>query len=167
MTQPSVELPVGKMELVISPFRRYFALGCVFMLGVFLLYMGATTPANFFLRALVVVLGIGALMVGRLFYLATDLSIIFDEKGLSLSDGRVIAPIDDIDVVEKGMLALKPTNGFSVVMKSVGNFYWIPGVVWRFRYRVGIGGVTSPGPAKAMADMLTAYLADLRPDTEN
>lgn len=72
--------------------------------------------------------------------------------------GRPLALMEDIQEIERGMFALKPSNGFVVRLKTKAAPAWAPGLWWRTGRRLGVGGVTSAGAAKAMADLLALRL---------
>jgi hypothetical protein len=66
----------------------------------------------------------------------------------------MIVPIDQIRSVERGVFAFKPSNGFTIRLKSKAPAAWQPGLWWRAGRSVGVGGVTSSTPAKFMAEQI-------------
>ena len=72
----------------------------------------------------------------------------------------MIALIDEIERVERGMFAMKPSNGFLLRLKSRRQRSWQPGLWWALGRRVGIGGVTPGSQSKVMAQMLEALLVE-------
>jgi hypothetical protein len=80
------------------------------------------------------------------------------DTGLYFEDGRILAAMEDILRVERGVFAFKPSNGFVVTLQNKTERAWIPGLYWKFGTRVGIGGVTAPSEAKFMSDSLAVLL---------
>ncbi|MEJ6609340.1 MAG: hypothetical protein QNL63_06380, partial [Paracoccaceae bacterium] len=72
----------------------------------------------------------------------------------------VIAYVDQIVSIDRGMLAFKPSNGFIFKVKTAQPRAWNPGLWWRFGRRVGVGGVTPGSSTKMMADIIAAKLAE-------
>ena len=82
------------------------------------------------------------------------LRLVLSPAGLTCSDGRVVADMDEIIGVDRGAFAFKPSNGFMLKLSRKGPFAWEPGIWWRIGRRVGVGGVTPGTPAKVMAEMI-------------
>ena len=76
------------------------------------------------------------------------------------SSGTVLARIDEIRSVVRGTFALKPSNGFTLVLNSKKPRAWMPGLWWRLGRRVGVGGVTNAGQAKFMAERISMMIKD-------
>ena len=146
-------------ELRASPTRRFIGVFTIAALGVLLVYLAASQPAPMLWR---LVLGAFGLLVGWCAYelhRATAGAVVLRPEGLFTERGMPLAPLDQIATVERGAFAFKPSNGFSVMLKTAQPFGWTPGLWWRIGRRVGVGGVTSPGEAKAIAELLQALLA--------
>ncbi|MEO0931422.1 MAG: hypothetical protein AAFY14_12360, partial [Pseudomonadota bacterium] len=91
---------------------------------------------------------------------ATLLRIELTATDIRDSSGMVLATMDDIIGVDRGIFAFKPSNGFTLVMKNKKPRSWAPGLWWRLGRRVGVGGVTSAGQAKFMAEQIAFRLND-------
>ncbi|MFU1476268.1 hypothetical protein ACM25N_00570 [Roseovarius sp. C7] len=142
-----------------SPPRRYFGLAMLAGLGALLLYLAMDGAGHTLaIKAFLVVLGALALYVAQRMYRATDREIILDDNGLSTDEGEVIAALDQIERVDRGAFAFKPSNGFIVILTQGQSPRWEPGMWWRVGRRVGIGGVTGAAEAKAMAEVISAKL---------
>jgi hypothetical protein len=74
--------------------------------------------------------------------------------------GEVLCEVAEVARVERGPFAFKPSNRFLIVLGSAPGRRWAPGLKWRIGRRIGVGGVTSKGEAKAMADILAALVAE-------
>lgn len=142
-----------------TPVRRVVSVGMMGILGALLLYLAATSGQMALgYKLFLLVLGAGSLYLARRAWAATEHGIELRDAGLVQTDGTVICRLDEIEKVERGMFAFKPSNGFVVVLKSPAARAWAPGLWWRLGRRVGVGGVTPSGAGKAMADMLALKL---------
>tara|TARA_R100001086_G_scaffold194611_3_gene111479 strand:- start:29 stop:511 length:483 start_codon:yes stop_codon:yes gene_type:complete len=139
--------------------RRYFGLAMLAGLGGLLLYLALNGEGQAFgIKAFLIALGALALYVTQRMFRATEQAIILDETGLHSGDGEMIAEIDQIDRVDRGAFAFKPSNGFIVILKEAQKPRWEPGMWWRLGRRVGIGGVTGAAEAKAMAEVISGQI---------
>ena len=76
--------------------------------------------------------------------------------------GRVLARIDNIARVDRGFFAFKPAAGFRLTLKEPMEAAYAPGLWWRRRRMLMVGGVTSRAQTKAVADLITILLAQNR-----
>ncbi len=137
--------------------RRLLGVGSMAGLGVLLLAVAVThPPANPAWLLFLIVAGGIALWLAEAMRRATALSVELTREGLQCSDGEIIAPIDEIENLERGVFAFKPSNGFLMKLSVKRPSRWRPGLWWRIGARVGIGGVTAAAQAKAMAEMIAA-----------
>ena len=90
----------------------------------------------------------------------TELTIELTETDLQDSSGMVLAQIDDVRSVQRGTFAFKPSNGFTPVLKIKKPRAWLLGLWWRIGRRVGVGGVTSAGQAKFMAERINMMIKE-------
>lgn len=140
--------------------RRAFGIGVLLCLGGILIFVGlGRSHEVLFWQIFMLVFGAAVLWLASRMWHATAQRIHLTEAGLFDSEGRELALIDQIAGVERGTFAIKPSNGFVVVLKAARGRAWAPGLWWRSGRRVGIGGVTAAGQTKFMAEMLTALLA--------
>ncbi|MEM6480795.1 MAG: hypothetical protein AAF681_03040, partial [Pseudomonadota bacterium] len=91
---------------------------------------------------------------------ATALSVELTRDEIRCSNGERIAQIADIETLDRGIFAFKPSNGFLMKLRTKGPSRWQPGLWWRVGARVGIGGVTAASQAKAMAEIIVALKAE-------
>ena len=140
--------------------RRSFGIGLFLALGGLMTWLGfSTAPATGYVVFLV---GGGALSIwfaSRLWQIGA-VSLELTELELRETDGRLVARVRDVAAVERGAFAFKPSNGFLISLNSPMDRAYIPGVWWRFGRRIGVGGMTNPAQAKAMADILAAMIKD-------
>jgi hypothetical protein len=111
-------------------------------------------------RALLALAGLGMLALARRFWRATDVSLELTREVLRDSQGRVLFRIDEIQQIDRGIFALKPSNGLSVRLKAGGGYAWEPGLWWQMGRRIGIGGATAPAQARAIADGIALIQAE-------
>ncbi|MHC0054908.1 hypothetical protein [Actibacterium sp. D379-3] len=147
--------------------RRVFGIGVLLLLGGMVLYLGLgrshQAPGW---QLFLLVFGASVLWMADRMRRATALRLDLTQDGLFDSAGRELARIDQIVAVERGTFAAKPSNGFVLRLAERGPRAWAPGLWWRAGRRVGIGGVTSAGQTKFMAEMLTALLAERDRDAD-
>ncbi len=147
-------------RLDVAPARRVIALVFMMLLSVILIYTAINSPLGFGVRGFLLAIGVVTLLGARALARGTKASVDLREDGIYLSTGEELAHIDNIDRVEPGMFAMKPSGGISVKLKTAPGFAFVPGMYWRVGRTLGIGGVTIRGAAKAMSDGLAAYLAE-------
>ncbi|WP_417243036.1 hypothetical protein [Celeribacter sp.] len=147
-----------------SPIRRVFAAVMMLFLGALLVYVALSTGTMpFFWQLVLFAFGVAALYSAMKAWSATSTHLVLTQDALEEFEGRVLCRIDEIEKVERGAFAFKPSNGFVVVLKSKAPRAWAPGLWWRFGRRIGVGGVTPAGETKAMADILASRLLSATP----
>ncbi|MBE0452260.1 hypothetical protein [Roseovarius autotrophicus] len=154
---------MGKTELdavlAASPGRRMIGVGSLGGLGAIMLYMALALAPGLGWQAFQVGLGGVALWCAQRMWRATAERLELSAEGLRSSDGRILAPMDDIVAVDRGVFAFKPSNGFMITLRHKGPFVWEPGLWWRIGRKVGVGGVTPGTPAKYMAELIQERIA--------
>lgn len=143
-----------------SPIRRHFAYGVLAILGGLTIYLAFSTAPAFGFRIFLLILGVLILIAAERMRRSTSMVLTLTDKDLRDSAGTVLCALDNIEKIERGLFAFKPSHGFVVVTKHKQSFYWAPGMWWRFGKRVGVGGVTPSGPAKFMAERMAMAIAD-------
>lgn len=147
-------------KIYAAPARRVFGLTMLMILGFVLLFLAFVSPSSFLYKIMLALLGLGTLWIGRRMHRGTRQGIELREEGLFLTNGTVIAEIGNIKKVERGIGALKPSNGFSITLHEKTENAWVPGLYWRLGRFIGIGGVTPPADGKMMADALASMLSE-------
>lgn len=141
--------------------RRIFAVATLASLGILLLYLAiARPPAELALQAFLVLFGLLVLYMTEQLRRATLTGLELTMTELRTTTGEVIAETAEIASVDRGVFAYKPSNGFLVRLTGKRPARWEPGMWWRTGRRVGVGGVVSAPQAKAMAEVLSAMLAE-------
>lgn len=140
--------------------RRLFGVGTLLCLGGALIYIALAQPPALGWQLFLLVMGGAALWLADRMRRATQTGLVLTEEGLFDSTGRSLAPLDEITGIERGMFAMKPSNGFTLRLKTSQPAGWAPGLWWRFGRRLGVGGVTSAPQAKTLAEILTAMIAE-------
>lgn len=144
--------------------RRWIGIIMLLALGGLILYLAfAQPPAQIGWQVFLIALGVGALWVAQRLQVATTKKLFLTETALLDSEGVVLAQIEDVMSVDRGMLAIKPSNGFMLKLKNPAPRSWQPGLWWRLGRRVAVGGVTSGGQTRAMADIISMMIAQRDP----
>lgn len=145
-------------EVGIAPARKLLLVGALFALGVVIIGFSWTSEANLLGRSALFVMGAFCVYQGEKIRRTPDLYLQLTDKGLFQSDGTVLATSEQMKSIDRGALALKPSNGFVLVLNEKLPNAWVPGLWWRLGKRVGVGGVASAGAAKFMAEQLAIML---------
>ncbi|MEO1610627.1 MAG: hypothetical protein AAFR90_15140 [Pseudomonadota bacterium] len=138
----------------VSQARRFLAYGMQFLLGALLIYTTLSFPPA--VPWMLFMLGFGVFMLWQAERLrrATSMMIFLTANDVRDSSGAVLATISEVESVERSAFALKPSHGFTMVLKDKKPRAWAPGLWWRIGRRVGVGGVTNSGQAKFMAEQI-------------
>ena len=140
--------------------RRVFAYGVLFGLGALVIYTALARPPAIQWLVFMLAFGVGALWLAERLRRATRLVIELTETDIRDSSGMILATMDELKGVDRGVFAFKPSNGFTLVMNTKRPRGWAPGLWWRLGRRVGVGGVTSAGQSKFMAEQIAFRLND-------
>lgn len=142
-----------------SATRRVFGYSVLMLLGGLLVYLPLSQPSSVPWTIFMVALGALTFWVAEQMRAGTKIAIELTDTELRESTGRIIARLDEIKIVDRGAFAHKPSNGFTLVLKEKKPCAWTPGLWWRLGRRVGVGGVTSAGEAKFMAEQISLRIA--------
>jgi hypothetical protein len=134
--------------------RRWFGYGVLFGLGALVLYTTLAHPPALQWMIFMLVFGVSMLWLAERLRRATTMVIVLTADELRDSSGIVLARLADVQAVNRGAFALKPSNGFTLVMKDKSPRAWAPGLWWRMGRRVGVGGVTAAGQSRFMAEQI-------------
>ncbi|MFV0246077.1 MAG: hypothetical protein ACK5IB_13835 [Qingshengfaniella sp.] len=93
--------------------------------------------------------------------------IVLTDTGLFDDAGRCLCTLDNIERIERGAFAVKPSNGFVLRLHAPQGRGWVPGLWWRMGRRLGVGGITRPAEAKKMADLLAMRLMGVEARSES
>lgn len=143
--------------------RRWLGVLCLAGLGVLMISLAVDDLGGLW-RLLFLGLGLLALWFADALRRATQDSLVLTREGLATASGRMLAPVADIDRVERGALAFKPSNGFLVRLKTPQPWGWAPGLWWLRGRSLGVGGVIGGGEARAMAELMSALVEGLLPE---
>lgn len=142
-----------------SPGRRVFAVVVLYVLGGLLIWLPLNQPPALAYQVMLLAFGVLALFGADALRRATKLEVLLTRDGLIDSTGRHLVSMDQIKSVERGVFAMKPSNGFLLVTHDKQSRIWAPGLFWRLGRRIGVGGVTSAGQTKFMAEQIALRLA--------
>lgn len=137
-----------------SPGRRMLGMGSLWMLAILLIYVAFATPPSLVWQGFLLVMGAGSAWMADRMRRATAMQLDLTRDGLFDSSGACLCRVEEVEKVERGMFAFKPSNGFLVKLQRKEANVWRPGLWWRVGRRLGVGGMTSAAQGKAMADIL-------------
>lgn len=140
--------------------RRWLGVSMLATVGLLVLYVAFASPPEPAWQVFLLVVGGAALLLAHRMWEATSDSIELTETELRTGAGRVIARVEDIESVDRGVFAFKPSNGFLVRTRAKGPRFWAPGLCWSLGHQIGIGGMTAASETKFMSEMLSAMLLD-------
>jgi hypothetical protein len=145
--------------------RRVIGAGAMVGLGAMMLYLAfAAPPENPFWLVFLIACGLFALWVSQVLWQSTARKLILTDEALMDDQGVLVAKLDQIEKVDRGAFAMKPSNGFVIFLKEPLPRAWYPGLWWRIGKRVAVGGVTSGGETKPVADIITLKITKLLDD---
>ena len=147
-----------------SPGRRILGIGSLWVLSLMVIYVGIVRPPAIGWQLFLFALGGGSIWIAEKMRRATALTLELTTADLRDSSGTVLARTDDIQSLDRGMFAFKPSNGFLLRLSSSEGRAWRPGLWWRLGNRVGVGGMTPGHQAKFMAEILSAMIAERSED---
>lgn len=101
-----------------SPTRRLFSVAMMVGLGGLLIFLAAGAGEMALVwKAFMLLCGGGALAIAARSWRATQDHLVLTAETLELNTGEVICRIDEVQKVERGAFAFKPSNGFVVLLK--------------------------------------------------
>ncbi|NIZ13460.1 hypothetical protein [Phaeobacter sp. HF9A] len=143
-----------------TPLRRVLGVGMLLGLGGLTLYVAMSGAPALGWRLFLLAVAVGALWMGYRMWQATAHRLELTAEGLRCSDGEVLIRIADLEHMDRGFFAFKPSNGFLMRSRQAGAGRWYPGLWWRMGRRVGVGGVTPGSQTKTMTEILAALMAE-------
>lgn len=153
-------------RLPCSPIRRI--MGAVFLAlpGIILIWLAVTrSESTVLVTAFSALVGFAMVWGSWRVWTATQNGLVLTEDGLFDDTGRSICPLAEIERVESGILAIKPSGGFVLHLFNPAPPGWVPGLWWRRGRRLGVGGSVNARMAKAMSEAI-AMLVLRRNDHE-
>ncbi|WP_339106659.1 hypothetical protein [Roseovarius rhodophyticola] len=101
-----------------SPGRRVLGVSAMGVLGLLTVYVAMARPPDALVwQAFLLLIGGLSLWLADAMRRATALAVELTRDGLRTSDGEVIAPLDQIETLDRGIFAFKPSNGFLIKLK--------------------------------------------------
>lgn len=147
--------------------RRILGLGSLYLLSLMVIYVALARPPAMGWQIFLLAMGGGSIWIAEQMRRATANALELTEHELRDSSGLVVARVDNIAAIDRGMFAFKPSNGFLIRLASGMERRWRPGMWWRIGNRVGVGGMV-PGPqTKFMAEMISAMIAQRESSTND
>ena len=159
--------PAREVAVGISAARRAFAVGSMAVLGALLLWLAVAAPPRApALLLFLLAAGAGAVVMALRLHAATSRGLVLSGGELRESgpDGRLLARIGDVEGVDRGAFAFKPSSGFLLTLRrgAPGGRAWAPGLWWRIGRRVGVGGAMRGAEARTLAEVIAIEVAARR-----
>ena len=110
----SISVGEGEVYIEIRPtlFRRLVSLAAMIGAGALLVYLGINDATEGLIwSAFLVLAGLGFLGLAQRFHKSTAVGIELTLAELRDTTGRVLCRIDEIEKVDRGAFAMKPSNG--------------------------------------------------------
>ena len=152
-------------RLDVGPARHWAALVLVAVLAVVLARQALVPELPWIVRALVFILGVACVWVVFALVRRGPSCISVTNDSLVDNFGRVICTLDQIEKIDHGAFALKPSKGFLIRLRNPANPGWHPGLWWRYGTRIGVGGMTPAAETKLLAEVLAERFPPGQPDT--
>lgn len=148
-------------RLEVSTFRRYTGVSVQAIMAIFLLFTVANFPSPFVMWSLfLAAFGFALLWFAWRFWNATATYLTLTGEGLFDSNGRHFCTLDQIESVDRGFFAFRPSGGFLIQLKTPVRRGWAPGLWWAFGKSIGVGGATSRQAGKQLADIISVMLTE-------
>jgi hypothetical protein len=140
--------------------KRYTALAMLYVLAGILAWVAVVQPpAGLGWQIFLWVLAIGAVLMANATAKATAQGLQLRGDAIYTDAGEVLVQVADIRKIDRGVFAVKPSNGFLLRLKTKHPRGWAPGVWWRLGRVMGVGGVTSKIQAQIMAETLALLVS--------
>ncbi|NNE53560.1 MAG: hypothetical protein HKN30_14300 [Sulfitobacter sp.] len=139
--------------------RRFLGIVSLGLLGLLLIYIAFVQPPTLLWQVFLIVLGAAAVWMADAMRRATGSAIELTPLCLRDRDGTVIALVEDIESMDRGFFAFKPSNGFLLKTRKADTRQWRPGLWWRIGRRIGIGGMTPGSQTKFMSEVIATMMA--------
>lgn len=143
-----------------SPGRRILGIGSLYVLSLMVIYVAFAQPPAFGWQIFLLALGGGSIWIAEQMRRATSVTLELTQTELRDTGGTVLARMDEVAGLDRGMFAFKPSNGFLLRLSGPKPRAWRPGLWWSLGSRVGVGGMTPAHQAKYMAEVIAGILAD-------
>lgn len=147
-----------------SPGRRILGVGSLWVLSLMVIYVAVVRPPDLGWQLFLFALGGASIWIAEQMRRATAVTLELTRLELRDSTGVVLARMDEIAGLDRGMFAFKPSNGFLLRLNGNRPRGWRPGLWWSLGSRIGVGGMTPAHQAKFMAEIIATMLAERDPD---
>jgi len=147
-----------------SPGRRILGIGSLWILSLMVIYVAIVRPPELGWQLFLFALGGVSIWIAEQMRRSTAVTLELTRHELRDSAGVVLARMDEVTGIDRGMFAFKPSNGFLLRLNGNKPRAWRPGLWWSLGSRIGVGGMTPAHQAKFMAEIIATLLAERDPD---
>ncbi|MEM0977526.1 MAG: hypothetical protein AAGJ34_08330 [Pseudomonadota bacterium] len=147
----------------ISAGRYWFGIACLSLPALFIVFaLSQGVVTRLWAMGFLMAIASAFLWAAYRMYSVPRAGLLFDGRVLRTEDGLVVAALTDIDVVQTGIFAMRPSNGFSLIMKEADHLPTRPGIFWRQGKMIGIGGILAAAETRAIGRLMQAKLKETR-----
>ncbi|MDJ0857434.1 MAG: hypothetical protein QNI90_09335 [Dinoroseobacter sp.] len=141
------------------PAKRYAVLIMLYLLAGILAWVAVfQAPESLFWVVFLWTFALCILLLANAAGKATASGLQLRDMALYTDAGELLVRLEDVRKIDRGVFAIKPSNGFLLRLKARQPGGWAPGMWWRLGRVMGIGGVTSKIQAEIMAETIAALL---------
>ena len=107
-----------------SPGRRILGIGSLWILSLMVIYVGIVRPPELGWQLFLFALGGGSIWIAEQMRRATSVTLELTRQELRDTAGVVLARMDEVTGLDRGMFAFKPSNGFLLrPFQKIGHFF--------------------------------------------
>jgi hypothetical protein len=143
----------------VSPGRRWLGLGALYGLALFLIYLLFSAPPSLPYVVVIIALSGGFLWFAERLRRGTARHLVLTSEVLRDSSGIILVSVANMEAIDRGMFAFKPSNGFLIRSKTKAPSMIYPGLWWRLGRQIGVGGMIAAHQTKPMAEIIQVMLA--------
>ncbi len=161
MTNPTESVPGEALAMVHRPnWMRWVVVVALTALGAGFLWLFLAKAHSGIETMLITFAATGAFWLAFSAMGARSSYVILTKEGFYDEHGDMLCPMSEVDKVDAGLLALRPSKGFLLRLRTSAPWGWSPGLWWRFGKRFGVGGATPGRAGKDMADQAVALIVE-------
>jgi len=140
--------------------RRIAGTAVLAALAALVLYLAlAHPPSGIGWRLFLTAFGLAALWLTVRLWQATSVVLELTATELREAGGRRLALLSEVQGIDRGLFAFKPSNGFVLTLATSAPNVWAPGLWWRIGRRVGVGGMTPRNASRYMAEAIVQIVS--------
>ena len=151
-----------EIKYVLPPYRIKLLGYLILSLFVFLIYSILKIQGEIHLSSLIL-LTTGLIIVisfWRFIKKYYKSGFLIQDEGIFLLNGSLLCKTSSIEAVDTSPYSFKSTNGFIIRLKESTSLAWSPGLFWKFKKRISIGGLVTKSESKWLSTSIITTLAE-------